>query len=256
MKTRGIVLAAGMLLAASAHDALAQEALRVLVSNGLKASMEKLQAQSEQALGRKLSLEFNSTAGLKARIDAGERFDATLITKEAIDDLVKQGKAAASSRAVLGRSPLVIGIRAGAPRADIGTVDALKRAFLQSKSITYPRDGASRDYIDKMFVQLGIAAELKPKIVLASGSGAATESVAKGQAEMVLTLASETAPVPGIEVLGPMPGALAYDIHFDGVASSTTTEGEAIKKLMAFLTGPQATAVFRANGVEARLPVK
>lgn len=256
MRMTGMALTAAMLLSASAHEAAAQDAVRLLVSNGLKASMEKLQIQCEQALGRKLSMEFNSTAGLKARLDAGEPFDATLITTEAIADLIKQGKAAAGSRTVLGRSALVIGIRTGAPRADIRTTDALKRAFLQAKSITYPRDGASRAYIDKMFAQLGIAEALKSKIVLAASSGVATESVAKGQHEMVLTLASETAPVPGVEVLGPLPGSLAYDIHFDGVASAATKQGDTVKKLLAFLTGPQATAVFRANGVEASLPVK
>lgn len=107
-----------------------------------------------------------------------------------------------------------------------------------------------------MFAQLGIAEDLKPKIVLATGSGPATQSVAAGQAELVLTLASETAPVPGVEVLGPLPGRLAYDIHFAGAASSTTNKSEAVKTLLSFLKGPQATAVFRAKGVEASSPEK
>jgi molybdate transport system substrate-binding protein len=256
MKTNGIVLAAAMLLSMSVHDAAAQDAVRVLVSNGLKAAIEELQPACERAIGRPLALEFNSTAGLKAKIEAGDRFDATLITREAIDDLIKQNKAAAGSRTELGRSPLVIGIRAGATRGDIHTSDALKRTLLQAKSITYPRDGASRGYLEKMFAELGIAADLKSRIVLALGSGPATQSVADGRAELVLTLASETAPVPGIEVLGPLPGRLAYDIYFAGAASSTTTKSDAVKALLAFLKGPQATAVFRAKGVEASSPVK
>lgn len=256
MKKSGIVLAAAMLISVSVQDAAAQDAVRVLVSNGLKAAMEELQPSCERVIGRQLAMEFNSTAGLKAKIEAGDRFDATLITTEAIDDLIKQDKAAASSRTELGRSPLVIGIRAGAARSDIHTPDALKHTLLQAKSITYPRDGASRGYLEKMFAQLGIAADLKSKIVLAPGSGSATQSVADGRAELVLTLASETAPVPGVEVLGPLPGPLAYDIHFAGAASSTTTRSEAVKALLSYLKGPQATAVFRAKGVEASSPVK
>lgn len=256
MKTIGMVLAAAMLVSVSADDAAAQDTVRVLVSNGLKAAMEELQPSCERVIGRQLAMEFNSTAGLKAKIEAGDRFDATLITREAIDDLIRTGKLAPGSRTEVGRSPLVVGIRAGATRSDIRTPDALKRAFLQAKSITYPRDGASRDHIEKVFAQLGIGADLKPKIVLAPGSGPATQSVADGHAEMVLTLASETAPVPGVEVLGPFPGQLAYDIHFAGAASSTTTRHEAVKALISFLTGPQATAVFRAKGVEASSPVK
>jgi len=256
MTTNRIVLAAALLLSMPVHDAAAQDAVRVLVSNGLKAAMEELQPACERAIGRPLAFEFNSTAGLKAKIEAGDRFDATLITTEAIDDLIKQGKAAAGSRTELGRSPLVVGIRAGAPRTDIKTPEALKRRFLQAKTITYPRDGASRDYIEKMFAQLGIAADLQPRIVLAAGSGPATQSVADGKAELVLTLASETAPVPGVEVLGPFPGALAYDIHFAGAASSTTARSDSVKALLSFLKGPQATAVFRAKGVEASSRVK
>src|SRR5262245_32657157 len=125
MKTIGMVLAAAMLFSVSADDVTAQDHLRVLVSNGLKAAMEELQPSCERVIGRKLTLEFNSTAGLKAKIAAGDRFDATLITREAIDDLIKTGKLAAESRAEVGRSPLVVGIRAGAPRSDIRTPDAL-----------------------------------------------------------------------------------------------------------------------------------
>jgi ABC-type molybdate transport system substrate-binding protein len=167
MKTNGIVLAAAMLLSTSVHDASAQDAVRVLVSNGLKAAMEDLQPACERAIGRPLALAFNSTAALKAGIEAGDRFDATLITREAIDDLINQNMAAAGSRTELGRSPLVIGIRAGATRDDIRTSGALKRTLLQAKSITYPRDGASRAYLEKMFAELGIAADLESTIVLA-----------------------------------------------------------------------------------------
>src|SRR5262245_2661368 len=120
MTIRGTMFAAAMvLLAGSVQEVAAQEPVRLLVSNGLKAGMEKLHAQSEQAVGRKVVMEFGTTAGLRAKMDQGERFDAALITKEAIDDLVKQGKLTAASRAAIGRSSLVIGIRAGAPRADI-----------------------------------------------------------------------------------------------------------------------------------------
>ncbi len=256
MKTIARVLAAAVLLSASVQNATAQDGVRVLVSNGLKAAMEHLRPSCEGAVGRPLAMEFNSTAGLKARIEAGDRFDATLITREAIDDLIKSGKLTAGSRIEIGRSPLVIGIRAGATRSDIRTLDGLKRAFLQARSITYPRDGASRGYIEKVFADLGIAAEVKPRIVLASGSGPATQSVADGHAEMVLTLASETAPVPGVEVLGPFPGRLAYDIYFAGAASSTTVRQEAVKALLSCVKGAQAAVVLKANGVDVPATAK
>jgi len=91
-------------------------------------------------------------------------FDATLITTEAVAELIKQGKLAAGSRTELARSELGIGIKAGIPKPDIHTVDALKRALREARVITYPQDGASRSYIDMMFERLGIAADVKPTL--------------------------------------------------------------------------------------------
>jgi molybdate transport system substrate-binding protein len=116
--------------------------VRALVSNGMKGAMEELRPQCERAIGHPLTLQFSSTAALKKRIQDGEAFDLTIITDEAVDDLVKQGKLASST--VVARSELGIGIRAGVAKPDIRTVDALKRALGDAKSITYPQDGASR----------------------------------------------------------------------------------------------------------------
>src|SRR5262245_35005266 len=156
------------------------DALRILVSNGMKGSMEELRSQCEKAVGRPLAITFGSTASLKKRIEMGEAFDATIITTEAIDDLITQGKLARASRTDVGWSDLGIGIRAGAPRPDIATPAALEKALQDAKSITYPQDGASRGAIEKMFEGMGIAGAVKPKIILAPGSGPATESVAAG----------------------------------------------------------------------------
>ena len=160
---------------------------------------------------RAVEIEFNSTAGLKKKIAAGEAFDATIITVEAIDELIVHGILAAASRTEVGRSQLGIGIRSGAPKPDIRTPEALKQSLLAAKSITFPQDGASRGYLEEMFERLGVAAQLKPKIILAPGSGPATESVARGDAAMVLTLFSEIVTISGVEVLGPLPGAYRFD---------------------------------------------
>ena len=176
----------------------------MLVSNGLKGSIDALKPQCERAIGRPLSIEFNSTASVKKKIEAGEVFDATLITTEAIDDLIKQGKL--GSRTDLGRSELGIGIRTGVDKPDIRSPEALKRTLRAAKSITYPQDGASRAYVERVFERLGIDAEVKPKIILAPGSGPATESVAAGKAALVITLFSEIVPFTASKFSGPCPG--------------------------------------------------
>jgi len=227
-------------------------ALRVLVSNGMKGTMEELQPQCEKAAGRPLAIQFGSTASLKKRIETGESFDVTIITTEAIGDLIKQGKLAGASRRDVGRSELGIGIRAGAPKPDIRTPEALKKTLQETKSITYPQDGASRGSIEKMFERMGIAADVKPRIILAPGSGPATESVAAGRAAMVITLFSEIVPTHGVEILGPLPGEYQSDIRFGAATSATSGNAEAAKALIAFLSGPKAAPVLKAKGIEPR----
>src|SRR3982074_645764 len=114
-----IVVTAGGFLWLTTQPAAAQStsqnnALRVLVSNGMKGTMEELQPQCEKAVGRSLAIQFGSTASLKKRIETGEAFDVTIITTEAIGDLIKQGRLTGASRVDVGRPQLGIGIRAGA----------------------------------------------------------------------------------------------------------------------------------------------
>ena len=245
-----VATAVGFILLPPPAVAAGATPVRVLVSNGMKAAMEELQPQCERAIGHPLAVQYNSTLSVKKMIEAGEGFDVTLITTEAIDDLIKQGKLAGGSRTPLARSELGIGIRAGAAKPDIHTPEALKRSLREAKSITYPQDGASRGYIEKMFERLGIAADVKPKIILAKGSGPATESVAEGQAAMVITLFSEIVPIHGVEILGPLPGEYQSDIRFSAAASSTAQDAAAAKALITFLAGPKVAPALKAKGLD------
>jgi molybdate transport system substrate-binding protein len=226
--------------------------IHVLVSNGLKASMEDLHTTCEASVGRPLDIRYNSTAGVKKSIEAGDRFDVTMITTEAIDDLVKQGKLAGDTKMSIGRSELGIGIRSGVPKPDIKTVDGLKKALREVKSITYPQDGASRGYIEKMFERLGIATEVKSKIILAPGSGPATQSVADGKAGFVITLFSEILPIKGVDILGPLPGEFQSDIKFSAAASTAASDKQAARALIACVTGSKATPVLKAKGIDRK----
>ena len=186
------------------------------------------------------------------RIEAGESFDVTIITSEALSNLEKQGKIAGDSRVALGRSELGIGIRAGAAKPDIHTTEALKTTLRTAKSITFPQDGATRGDIEKMLERLGIATEVKPRIILAPSSGAATQSVAEGKAAMVITLFSEIVPVHGVEILGALPGEFERYVSFEAAANAATKNGDTAKALIAFLTGPKAAPTFKAKGVARR----
>lgn len=238
-------------LAAAAVALSAQgEPVKLLISNGLRGVMEEVTPQCEKAIGAPLAIEYSSTFGLRKKIEAGEVFDAAVITSEAVAALTKQGKLAAGSSVHLGRSPLGIGIRTGGSKPDIRTVAAFKQALLDAKSITYPQDGATRGFIDNMFEKLGVAAQLQPKIILAANSGASTEKVASGKAEFVITLFSEIVPVKGIEVLGSLPGEYATYVNFTAAASSGAQNRDGAKKFIAFMAGPKTAPLLKAKGLE------
>jgi molybdate transport system substrate-binding protein len=103
-----------------------------------------------------------------------------------------------------------------------------------------------------MFERMGIAADVTPKIILAQASGPAPESVAAGKAALVITLFSEIVPIHGVEILGPLPGDLHYDIHFAAAASTTAKNADGAKALIAFLAGPKAAPILKAKGLEPR----
>ena len=233
------------------REPIAETSLRVFASNGVKAVIEELQPQCERATGRRLAIQFGSTADLVKKIDAGEPFDLTMLTSDAIDQLIKSGKLAPKAMP-LARCGVGVGIRSGTPKPEIGTSEAIKRTLLKAKSVTYAEDGASRVFVEKMEERLGIASELKAKTMLTHGSGAATANVADGKSDLVLTLASEILPVHGIELVGPLPEALQGYVNFAAGVAVGAHDPAAANAVIQFLKGPSAAPVYKAKGMEVR----
>jgi ABC-type molybdate transport system substrate-binding protein len=238
-----------------AHAAAAQPtAVRVLASNGMKAVVEQLQPSVERSIGHPLAIEYNSTTALLQRIDSGAAFDVTILTSEAIGQLVKDAKVTAASRTDFARSGIGLAVRGGSPKPDISTPAALKRTLQGASSITYAKDGASRAYIDKMLERLGLAEETKSRLQLTQGSGPAMASVAAGQVAVVMTLMSELLPVHGIDIAGPLPAELQSYVSFGAGVSIKSSDPAAARALIAFLKSPAAAPVYKARGMEPVLP--
>jgi molybdate transport system substrate-binding protein len=236
---------AALLATASARAA----EIKVLASNGVKAALEELAPAFERATGNKVSITFGLAAVLKRQIEAGEAFDVAILTSAGIEDLAKQGKVDAGSRAAIARSGVGIGIRQGAPRPDIGTPDALKRTLLSAKSISWAKEGASGVYFASVLERIGIAQQMKPKVVLAPSGAEVGKLVAGGQVELGVILVNELMAAPGVEVLGPLPPELQnYTAFHAGVGAAS--KNAAAGALIRFLTTPSAGAVFKAKGQE------
>jgi molybdate transport system substrate-binding protein len=227
---------------------VAAEAAEVtlLISNALKTVFEELAPRFEKETGHKLTITYGSTNPLKARIEKGEAFDLTILGEVAIDDLVKQGKLVATTRAVVARSGLGVAIRKGAPKPDIGTTETFKRTLLNAKSIGYLEGGLTGTYLNVLFRRLGIADSMKSKYKNTRGA----EAVANGEVELGVTQMSEILHQTGAELAGPLPPEIQNYTNFVTAVAAGARQADAARALLKYLASPDAARVMRANGLE------
>jgi molybdate transport system substrate-binding protein len=226
--------------------------LLVVVSDGMKPSMEELAPQIEHSIGRRLTTQFDSSNQLKEKIQSGEPFDVAILSSGVIDDLIKQGKIAAGTRAEIARAGMGVGVRAGAPKPDISTSEALKRVLLSAKSISFNPTGSSAPHIHEIFEHLGIAENVKSKLMLDAEPGRPQMNVADGKAELVITLIPEIKFFKGVELAGPIPADLQSYTSFAAGVATNTHNADAAKALIKFITGPAAMPTLKAKGMEPR----
>jgi len=226
--------------------------VKVLTSVALKAALTELAPAFEKASGDKLTIVYGLAAEMKKRVLDGESVDVIMITRPMMDDLEKQNKLMAASLVNVVGTPVAVAARAGAPKPDIGTLDAFKRTLLAARSIVYSdpaKGGVSGVYFAHVLERLGIAEQMKPKTILVPGAQA-PELVAKGEAELGVAQGSEIVPIAGAQLVGPLPGELASTTVFAAAVGAESKSAGAAKALIAFLTGPQAAAPFKAKGFE------
>jgi molybdate transport system substrate-binding protein len=248
-------MAAGLLFCSiGAIEAAVAEPVEVtvLTSVALTSALDELAPRFERATGNKLKIGYSLIADIKKRIIAGETADVIMLSRPAMDDLSKLDKFAPGSIADVAGTPVAVAVRAGAPKPDISSPEALKNALLAAKSIVYAdpaKGGASGVYFARVIDQLGIAEQLKPKTILVPGAQAA-DVVAKGEAEIGVGQASEIVPVSGAQLVGPLPGELGSMTLFTAAIGAGSKQTEAAKSLILFLTGPDAAPVLKAKGFQ------
>jgi molybdate transport system substrate-binding protein len=255
MKLSPIVVAgllAVVLSGCESTPAAAPEAavVRVLSSNGVKGILDDIRPQIEQAVGRPLSIEFSTSTALKAKIDNGEAFDVAILTPSLVDELARKGTIAAGSRLNLARSGVGVGAREGAPRADVSTPDALKQVLLGAKRVAFTAEGQSRATIDRAFERLGIADAMRSKVMLLGPAGGPA-AVAKGDADITMTLVSEILHIDGVQLLGPLPAELQNYVSFAAGRSAKASDAAAADMVLRELAGNTFRSALESHGMEA-----
>jgi molybdate transport system substrate-binding protein len=226
--------------------------IRVIGAAPMTAVVQELGAQFEQTSGHKLVAKFVSGPIVKQQIDGGEPFDLAVSITPVIDALIKEGKLVAGTRADLAYGVIGVGVRAGAARPDISTVDQFKRALLNAKSVAHSATGASGEHFKNMIERLGISEEMKPKLRPMSADQIA-QAVPSGEAEMIVVTMSVIM-VPGVEVVGPIPADLQFYNRFAGAVGANARQADAAAALLRFLAAPAAAAVIKAKGLQPGVP--
>jgi molybdate transport system substrate-binding protein len=244
-------LAALLLFTSAAHAAEVQ----VMISGGLTAAFNALVPEFERQTGNKVQVSYGPSMGtttnaIPVRLERGEPADVLIMVGYALGDLIKKGKVVEASRVDLVKSPIAIAVKAGAPKPDISTSDAVKRALLAAKSVAYS-DSASGVYVStEMFDKLGVAGQMKDKAKMIPATPVG-EIVAKGEAELGFQQMSELKPVKGIDIVGPLPADLQKITVFSAGVATVSKEPEAAKALIKFLTtSPVAKEEMAKSGLD------
>lgn len=192
-----------------------------------------------------------SVGGVDAakRVAAGEPFDFVVLASDAIDKLVAGGQAVAGSRVDIVESGVAVAVKAGAPRPDLSSEAALKRAVLAAPTVGYST-GPSGVALVKLFERWGIAQDLQGRLVQAPPGVPVGSLVARGEVALGFQQLSELIHLEGITVAGPMPLAVQIKTVFAGALCAASQQPQAVRALLAFLASPDAAAAKRRNGME------
>jgi molybdate transport system substrate-binding protein len=223
--------------------------MEILCTNGVKTVISELVPALERESGSKLALTWGSTVALAKDIAAGARGDIAVLTGEAIDDFIRDGKAVAGSRVDLARSGIGLAVRKGATKPDISSPDALKRALLAAQSVGLSKTGQSGIYFPTVLERLGIREQMQSKLVVPEAGTPIGEVIANGRAEIGVQQISELMPVAGIDIIGPLPTPLQKITIFSAGVLATAQDKKRAQTLIALISST-SRALLAAKGLE------
>jgi molybdate transport system substrate-binding protein len=192
-----------------------------------------------------------SVGGVDAarRVQAGEAFDHVILAADAIERLTTAGAVVAGSRVDLMRSPVAIAVRAGAPRPEVGSEEAVRAALRAARRIGLST-GPSGNQLMRLFERWGLASELAGRVLQAPPGVPVGRLVASGECEIGLQQWSELIHEPGIEVLGLLPPPIGVVTTFSAGLCVAGTQPEAVRAWLAFAASADAAVARRRHGME------
>src|SRR5579871_5793398 len=250
-------VAAGLLLSLAPRAALAAD-IKVLSTGNMRSILDALAPRFETATGNKLGIEYGSSTAIKNRVEH-EKADLTINGRAALDDLLNAGLLQAGTLIDIARSPLGIGVRAGAEKPDISRPEALKQALISAESIAVPdpAEGAQDGmYFFDLITRMGIADEIRPKIKLtqvgknAQAGDAAAAAVDSGEAQLGVAQKRNFIALPGVVLLEPLPDIPGIKFPMTAGVITGAREREGALAFAKFLASSAVAPTIVAKGME------
>lgn len=222
--------------------------LKVISSQAIKEAYLALAPEFERVSGHKLNTTWNGTIDILKKLRAGETFDMVILVTPSMDEMIKEGKVVAGSRVDLVRSGIAIGVPHGAPKPDISSVEAVKRALLAAKNGVGYSSGPSGVFLQDLFKRWGIADKITIKQT-PPGTPVGT-LLARGEIDVGFQQVSELLLFPGIQYVGPVPPEMDTVSVFAGGVHTAAQHPDAARELIKFISSPAALPYIKKTGME------
>jgi molybdate transport system substrate-binding protein len=254
MKTRFAECAAVLFIALFAQPARAGDgSLEVVCSHAFLSAIEDLAPEFERSSGYKLQISFGTSGEIVKRFSGDKIPDVAILTKAALQGLVKSGNIAPESPVDIASTGVGIGVRDGSALPDVSSTETLKRALLSSASIAYSdpaSGGASGIHFSEVVKRLGLAEELRAKTKLVPNGGNVGEVVASGGADLGIQMNSELIPIKGLRFVGSLPPDANSVTMFSAGVTTKSGHPDAAKQLIQYLSSPAVAPVMHAKGLQ------
>ncbi len=227
--------------------------IRAMLALVLRRPVDEVVLPRLAGAGLQVEMDWAPTSVLLKKLEAGERADLLVVTAEAMDRLAGNGTIDPSSRIDLVRSRIGIAVPRGAVHPEIDTLEAAVQTLLAARSVSYSRGGASGIHFAAAIERLGIAAEINARATIIP-AGFTAERLNAGEADIAVQQISELMAVPGVEIVGSLPGPLGTAATFSGALLAGTAHDEAARRFLALLDDPQTRQAYAEAGLEALAP--